>query len=1500
MKQFATCALAFCLSLGVCSGASGQNVITTIAGTDFTFPPGVTVALNAPLGRVAGVAVDPQGNAFVADPGNNRIFRVSLDGSIQIVAGNGTQGFSGDGGPATSASLSLPVGIALDTAGNLFIADSGNERIRKVSANGTIATVAGNGSFQFSGDGGPATSAAVGFPQAVALDASGNLFIADPFNDRVRKVSTSGIITTVAGGGGSGLSGDGGPATSAFLVPSGLAVDVFGNLFVADTGNDRIRKISTSGIITTVAGGGNSVGDGGPATAALLNYPQGVAVDASGNLFIADATRIRKVSSSGIITTSAGNGVSGFSGDGGPATSGSVSYPQGVAVDASGNLLIADTGNERIREVSAGGIITTVVGNGEFGFSGDGGPAVSASLLPNGVAVDASGNLYIVDVSNYRVRKISPGGIITTVAGNGTPGLSGDGGPATSASLSLNSSFLASGLVPLGVAPCGVAVDASGNLFIADTNNNVVRKVSASGIITTVAGNGVFGLGGFGGPATGDGGPATAASLGKPSGVAVDASGNLFIAETASNRIRKVSPSGIITTAAGNGYFGFAGDGGPAPSASLDLPTGVAVDGSGNLFIAEYGNERIRKVSSSGIMTTVAGNGTSSFSGGFSGDGGPATSASLNVPTGVAVDPSGNLFIADQSNNRIRKVSPDGVINTFAGGGSSGLGDGGPATSASLSYPVAVAVDASGDLFIADSFDNRVREVAVSAPMLNSLPTQLNLSLAAGGSSSPQISLTSAVAGLAWSTTASSNWITLTPTSGTTPGIVTAAINTASLQPGAYTAGITISSPLAFPSQQTVSVSLMVAAATAGLSVAPTTLNFQIQQGAPAQSQSVTVGSAGGGSLTWTAQGDPANPWISVSPSSGSASVAASASVQVTATLAGLSPGVYSGTIKVSSATTGSSSAVTVNLLVTPAAPAILLSQTGLTFTGIEGGGIVPPQTFGVLNAGGGGMNWTAGVTSSSSWLTLSSASGTSVANSANPPLVQVNADATNLLAGKYIGQIQISSTGAANTPQIVNVVLNVLPKGSPLPPVVRPTGLIFVRQAGTSSPGSQIVILSTAQPATIQAIVNPPALVQDQISQNVVPSPLTISPLVPAFSPGHPNQIVVQPNLGTLTPGEYFGAFTVTSGQDVQTVNVLFVVTAGPTNDIAPEVRDKASAVSCTAQRLFLTVQTLSNNFSSAVGYPQTIRARVVDDCNNPGLGATTIATFTSDPPRTLALVDPQGIFETSWVPFSAAPVTVTVRAASGSLTPAQVSFSGQVSGVSLMPPTFTNGASFVANGPLAPGSIISAFAPSGLAGSTAQATMLPLPTSLGGAQLSIGGRNVPLLYASPTQVNAQIPLDVPPNSSQSVSFTVAQTSGPTVTAPQTLTIAVARAGIFANPQGQGAITDANGAILTSGNPASTGQEVVIYATGLGPVNQPIALGAPAPASPPATITTRIQVTVGGQNATVAFAGLTSGFVGLYQVNVIIPAGVTPGSAVPVVITQDSVASNTATIAVR
>jgi secreted PhoX family phosphatase len=636
-------------------------------------------ATEAELYGPSGVAVDGHGNLIIADTGNNRIRVVAphsgtfygqamTAGHIYTVAGDHGLGDRGDGGPATEAELNLPRGAAVDGAGNLVIADTGNNQIRVVAAStgefygqamtaGDIYTVAGNGTYGYAGDHGPATAAEFGSPDGVTVDRHGNLIIADTGNDRIRVVAastgefygqamTAGDVYTVAGNGTYGYAGDGGPAAAAeFGTPGAVSVDGDGDLVIADTGNDRVRVVAaktgrfygqqlTAGDVYTVAGNGQYAycGDGGAASRAEFDSPGSLALDRAGNVLIADTgnsvIRVKAASTGsfygqamvvGHVYTIAGNGTPGYAGDGGPATEAEFYQPFGVAVDAAGNVLIVDAGNNRIRVLAAttgtfygqamtAGDIYTIAGNGIGAFSGDGGPATKAEINdPFGVALDAAGNVLIADQGNNRIRVLAAttgtfygqamtAGDIYTVAGTGTRGNTGDGGPATSAELN---------------APYGVTTDSAGNLVIADTVNYEIRVVAATtgtfygqamtaGDIYTVAGTGTQGF-------AGDGGPATQAMFDSPEGVAVDSAGNLVIADTLNSRIRVVAEqtgtfygqamtASDIYTIAGNGIEGFGGDGGPAASASLYYPGGLAVTKAGDLIIADTMDNRIREV----------------------------------------------------------------------------------------------------------------------------------------------------------------------------------------------------------------------------------------------------------------------------------------------------------------------------------------------------------------------------------------------------------------------------------------------------------------------------------------------------------------------------------------------------------------------------------------------------------------------------------------------------------------------------------------------------------------------------------------------------------------------------------------------------------------------------------------------------------------------------------------------------------------------------------------
>ncbi|HUO83690.1 MAG TPA: hypothetical protein VM534_01125, partial [Thermoanaerobaculia bacterium] len=700
------CAVA--AALLVVATSSAQSIFTLAGGERADGYPATLVSLN----NLTNVAVAPNGDIYIAETRAHRVRKVdAATGIITTAAGNGVQEDGGDGGPAKVASLNNPEGVAVDDQGNLYIADTMNYRVRRVDAtSGLIRTIAGGGDAT-PAEGLLATEVFLGGAEDVAIAGGGELhFIA---RNRVWRIDSGGRLRIVAGNGSYGFGGDGGPATQAPLNnPTGIAIDAEKQLFIADRNNERIRKVDRVGVITTVAGGGTSRADGIPATDAKLFLPNDVAVDLQGSIYYSDTYNyIKRIDPlSGLISTYAGNGFAGSEGDGGPATAARLDGPKGLAIDLQGNLLIAlspagfDVGpSNRIRRVDAGsGIISTVAG-GAVAPLGDGGPATMATFdHPKGVAVDGEGNIFVADTYRHRVRKISRGsGFIITVAGNGSYNSAGDGGPATAASVGF---------------PADVAVDAMGNLYI--SQSSLIRRVTPEGTISRFAGTGSAGF-------SGDGGPATTARLDTVNGLALDPQEQgLYLVDRANNRVRRIDlASGIITTVAGNGLRGYTGDGGPATAARMDNPWDVAIDAAGNLFIADTINDRIRRVSAeTGIISTVAGNGN----GGFSGDGGSATGGQLDSPTGVAVDAQGNLFIADQFNDRVRKVTA-GMITTYAGRGTRGLGgDEGAATAAAIGYPVAVSVDRSGGLYIlqSDVFSSAfaVRYVpaciAVTAPQL--------------------------------------------------------------------------------------------------------------------------------------------------------------------------------------------------------------------------------------------------------------------------------------------------------------------------------------------------------------------------------------------------------------------------------------------------------------------------------------------------------------------------------------------------------------------------------------------------------------------------------------------------------------------------------------------------------------------------------------------------------------------------------------------------------------
>jgi len=554
---------------------SKYGIITIIAGTGIAGHTGDSgQATSAELKHPTGIAIDHKGNIYIADLGNNCIRKINAKGRITTVAGTDTSGHT------IPVKLNYPVSVAVDIKGNLYIADEGNNCIQKIDRKGRITTIAGNGKQGYSGDGGLAINAELGRPTGVAVDNNGNIYIADWLNNRIRKVDASGTISTFAGDGIAGYCGDGEDARKAELItPYAVSTDTQGNVYIADYGNHRIRKVNTKGIISTIAGNGvqNYFGDGGPATNAELNSPSGIAVSKMGIIYCADKSGnfIHKIDTNGIISIIAGNGTKGFSGDGGLSIHSQVSSPSLLTIDSVGTLYIADLGNQRIREINNRGIISTIAGCGAIGFSGDGSRATDAKMnAPYSISLNSKGDMLIADFGNQRIRKVDRNGIISTIAGNGTIGYTGDGGTATNAQLNY---------------PSDVVEDEAGNIYISDESNNCIRKINSAGIISTIAGNGTAGY-------SGDGEKATSAQLAGPIGLVLDNKGNLFVADNGNNCIRMINTEEYIFTIAGDGNEGHCGNGGDAINAELNSPYGLAIDAMGNIYIADNVNNEIRKL----------------------------------------------------------------------------------------------------------------------------------------------------------------------------------------------------------------------------------------------------------------------------------------------------------------------------------------------------------------------------------------------------------------------------------------------------------------------------------------------------------------------------------------------------------------------------------------------------------------------------------------------------------------------------------------------------------------------------------------------------------------------------------------------------------------------------------------------------------------------------------------------------------------------------------------
>lgn len=647
-----------------------------------------------------GIALDAQGNLFVADSLNHTIRRVTPQGEVSTLAGMpGLAGYAD--GAASEARFNHPWGVAVDGAGNVFVADSGNHTIRVVTRLGRVSTVAGLAGVE-GGDDGRGSTARFARPFALAADRDGTLWVVEYDGCSIRRVSREGDVSTLAGRSGAMGFVDGTGGEARFSFPTAIALEASGSLLVADGNNYAIRRVTRDGNVTTVVG---------PEDA---GFSPGVATDPAGNVYILDRGYeiVKKLTPAGEMTVLAGLRTAPFSTGGsrdGHGPDARFNSPWAITADAAGTLYVADTGNHLVRKVTPTGDVSTLAGLvGAYGYAD--GPAREARFyFPRQIAADRSGNVYVADSGNHVVRRVSPDGTVTTLAGR--PGQSGSAdGVGGAARFQL---------------PAGVALDPLGNVLVADAGNQTIRRIAPDGKVTTVAGTA--------GAYAGADGVGAEARFFSPLGVACDAHGNVFVADTGNATIRKIDSHGRVTTLAGAaGQHGSAD--GPGVSARFDTPYAVAVDARGSVFATDHFSGTIRKIDPDGRVTTLAGQALA-----WDHVDGPGDAARFYFPAGIAIDASGTLWVADAWNQSIRKVTPDGVVSTVAGpDGSSvsavcqaypveaGRSDG-CAKSARFSSPEGVAVGPDGSLYVADTQNHALR-VAPPLP----LPAVATIDVAAG------------------------------------------------------------------------------------------------------------------------------------------------------------------------------------------------------------------------------------------------------------------------------------------------------------------------------------------------------------------------------------------------------------------------------------------------------------------------------------------------------------------------------------------------------------------------------------------------------------------------------------------------------------------------------------------------------------------------------------------------------------------------------------------------
>ena len=696
-------ALALCATQSLAQPTYEPSAFFTLAGGGgyTTNVAGSAARFNLPFG----LTVDSASNVYVADGWNGTIRKVTPAGEVTTLAGL-PGSFGSVDGTGSAARFSIIQGLAVDSTGNVYVADVDYHTIRKVTPDGVTTTIAGvAGSFGSAN--GIGSAARFNSPFGAAVDSAGNVYVSDAGNSTIRKLTPAGtnwVVSTLAGLAGSFASADGTGSGARFNFPQDLAVDSAGNVYVADTDNHTIRKVTPTGVVTTIGGLAGVLGAvDGTNKVTRFSEPKGLAVDNAGSVYVADNdyNTIRKMTLAGtnwVVTTLAGRSDPYGGRVDGTGTNARFSTPLDVTVDGAGNLYVADGGNNLIRKVVPQGtnwVVTTLAGlGGNYGSTEERGQNARFAG-PSGIAVDSAGNVYVADQINSTIRRISPNQDVTTLAG-----LAGYEGSANGTNSDARFAL-----------PHGIAVDRSGNLYVADSWANTLRKVTPTGtnwVVTTLAGR-VEPLGNGGS----EDGTGSAARFFHPKGVAVDGAGNVYVADALNGTIRKVTPAGVVTTFAGSaGFFGTAN--GTGSAARFNFPTSVAVDSTTNIYVADTWNHTIRKVTPARVVTTLAG-----MPGNAGSTDGTGNAARFNYPSGVAADSTGNIYVADTYNNTIRKVTPAGVVTTLGGeAGFFGAVDG-TETTTRFGNPSAVTVDSEGNLYVADFYFNTIRRGIVTTRLVN-------------------------------------------------------------------------------------------------------------------------------------------------------------------------------------------------------------------------------------------------------------------------------------------------------------------------------------------------------------------------------------------------------------------------------------------------------------------------------------------------------------------------------------------------------------------------------------------------------------------------------------------------------------------------------------------------------------------------------------------------------------------------------------------------------------